>query len=176
MLLIRILIGQPETGQKNTPGIKPYRQKISRLILELCSDPPAKGFRHISLSALSKTDCDFIIHFPILSFMTLFHKLFHSTILQKKLQFVSNKSCRFAIYQPLKRQLSSQPYIYFEFLFPFLTLILRIILRIRNTTSTMITIKIRQIPAIIAENLLGCFTRSMIFLLSSTTLRPCVVS
>ena len=70
----------------------------------------------------------------------------------------------------------SQPYIYFKFLFPFLTLILRIILRIRNTTSTMITIKIRQIPAIIAENLFGCFTRSMIFLLSSTTLRPCVVS
>ena len=80
------------------------------------------------------------------------------------------------IYQSLKRQLSSQPYIYFEFLFPFLTLILRIILRIRNTTSTMITIKIKQIPAIIAENLFGCFTRSMIFLLSSTTLRPCVVS
>ena len=88
----------------------------------------------------------------------------------------TNKSCRFAIYQPLKRQLSSQPYIYFEFLFSFLTLILRIILRIRNTTSTMITIKIRQIPVIIAENLFGCFTRSMIFLLSSTTLRPCVVS
>ena len=92
------------------------------------------------------------------------------------IELPQNKSCRFAIYQPLKRQLSSKPYIYLGFFFPFLTLILRIILRIRNTTSTMITIKSRQIPAIIAENLLGCFTRSMIFLLSSTTLRPCVVS
>ena len=88
------LIGQPETGQRNAPGIKPHRQKISQLILKLRSGPPAKGFRHISLSALSKTDCDFIIHFPILSFMTLFHKLFHSTILQKKLQFISKKDVR----------------------------------------------------------------------------------
>ena len=149
----------------------------------------------ICLFVVSKTDnslsfsCNFITYMSLLIIPNTLSNIWLNSI-AKCIIFVNhkissfniyielpqNKSCRFAIYQPLKRQLSSKPYIYLGFFFPFLTLILRIILRIRNTTSTMITMKIRQIPAIIAENLLGCFTRSMIFLLSSTTLRPCVVS
>ena len=88
------LISQSETCQRHSLRTEKNRQIFSLFFCNAIACTSGKGFRHISLSALSKTDCDFIIHFPILSFMTLFHKLFHSTILQKKLQFISKKDVR----------------------------------------------------------------------------------
>lgn len=65
---------------------------------------------------------------------------------------------------------------YFSFFPFFFFLIFRTTLRIRTVTRTKITRMTRQIRTIITANLFGFFIRLIIFLLSSTTLRPCVVA
>ena len=67
------------------------------------------------------------------------------------------------------------PVFFHFFYFFFLTRIFLINFRISQIITIIRKRSPAQIPTIIPANLFGCFNRSAIFLLSSTTFRPCVV-
>ena len=67
------------------------------------------------------------------------------------------------------------PVFFHFFYFFFLTRIFLINFRISQIITIIRKRSPAQIPTIIPANLFGCFNRSTIFLLSSTTFRPCVV-